>query len=79
MKLFFSVSILSQIWIVVCKLIKVSNKSVEQFLFIVAPLQENQELLLDLRFGFEWNFPIFADIAEDSLHLSLVVAAQVLP
>lgn len=79
MKLFFCMSIFSEIWIVVSKLIEVSNKSVEQFLFVVASLQVNQEFLLHTSFGFIRDFSVFANVTEDSLHLRFVIMAEVLP
>lgn len=69
MQLFLCVGVFSQIWIIICELIVVSHKIVEQLLLIVTSLQENKELLLDTSFGFERNLSVFADVAENFLHL----------
>jgi len=71
--------VLAQIRVFVREAVEVLGEVVEDGLLAIARVQELQELSLELSLLAACLLPLQADVAEDALHLVLVVLRQVTP
>ena len=79
MQFLLGLIILSQVWILVRKLIEVLDELVENVLFAIAGVQELQELHLEARITNAGLLSLQANIPENTLHLTLIVLGKVSP
>lgn len=76
---FLRLVILSQIWILIRKLVETLHELVKDVLLAVTRVQKLQELHLQVRIADASLLALQTNIAEDALHLTLVVAGKFTP
>ena len=78
-QLFLRLVILSQVWVLIGKLIKVLHKFVQYILLAVTRVQELQELHLQIRISNAGLLTLQTDVSENAFHLAFVVTGKFTP